>query len=385
MLAPLLLASLVAGQPTADDAMFTAPAPDSLRRVFGVRYKRDYGSFELLQTNQEEWTVPRISDDGARVYVGTRSGVLEALDLFSGEVLWTRRDMGTLGWGLSEFRGYLVLGSDANLVAVDQQIGRDHWKVDLGGRVSAPLTVTGTVALVPIRPNNLLAVDLVEGKVLWRFGRPTPDGISVRGQCSPTVDEARGQVYMGFSDGTLVALSLKDGTTQWVSTLGKRKDFFPDVDATPLLTTDGKGLIAASYNGGLFELDPDTGERRWAQPVERIFALTRVEPGLIAASLGNGQVVGLYEANGKVRWRYRAKSGYPTKAVDVGNGKLVFGTSRGPITVLETQTGRPVQLIDPGSGLSVAPAHRSPDLVALSNKGLLLVMRYGEGVGISGR
>ena len=387
----LLFAALAAlGQPSAagpqSPAAWVEPEADTLGRVFGIRYIRSYAEFELLKTNEEEWTVPLLSADGVRVYVATRTGVLEALDLDSGASLWKRKDMGTVGYGMAEFRGRLILGSDAALVAVDPQIGRDHGRVDLDGKISAPLTITGTVALVPVRPNSLVAVDLVANKVLWRIKRPTPDGITVRGQCPPAVDAARGRLYAGFSDGTLLAVDLATGSTVWVATLGIRKDFFADVDVTPLLVDGGKALITASYNGGLFKLDAETGQKVWSQPLTRVSGLIEAQDGLLVASLGSGQVAGVYAANGKVRWRYKVGKGYPTVPVDLGQNLVGVGVSQGPFTVLEAGSGRPVQLVAPGSGgMSVPPTVRDRDVVVLTNGGLLVVMRRGEGSGASAR
>lgn len=386
MSSPLLLSLALLAQVAPADAPSTwvEPQAQSLKKVFGLRYTRDYSEFQLLQTNAEEWTQPLISADRARIYVGTRSGVLEALDLSTGDSLWKRADMGAIGWGMQEYRGYVVLGSDSSLVAVDQQLGRDHWKVELDGKISAGVVVTGTIALAPIRPNAVVAVDLVKGEVLWRIKRPTPDGITVRGQCTPAVDPATGRAYLGFSDGTVLAVDLQTGKTLWIATLGVRRDFFADVDVQPLLTDNGKALITASYNGGLFKLDAESGREIWKQDLTRISGLTRVEPGLLVATLGSGQVAGVYEANGKVRWRYKVKKGYPTQAVSVGHGLAIFGVSKGPMTVLEVNTGRPVQLIAPGSaGQSVPPAREGSELVALTNKGMLLVLRHGAGIGVT--
>ncbi len=381
----LVLSLAFAAQVAPVDAPSTwvEPQAHTLKTVFGLRYKRSYASFKLLQTNAEEWTEPLISADRSRIYVGTRSGVLETLDLATGESLWKRKDMGTMGYGMAEYRGYLVLGSDSSLVAVDQQIGRDRWKVDLGAKIGAAFVVTGTVAVVPIRPNALVAVDLVSGNILWRAKRPTPEGISVRGQCPPTVDAARNRVFAGFSDGSLLSLDLVSGKTNWVATLGKRRDFFADVDVQPLLTDGGRALLTASYNGGLFKVDTETGKIIWQQDLKRVTGLTRVEPGLIVASLGSGQVAGIYEANGKVRWRYKLRRGYPTKAISLAHGLTAFGVSQGPLTVLDIGTGRPVQLLTPGSGLSVPPVVEGPDLIALSNRGMLLVLRHGAGIGVA--
>lgn len=382
MNAALLLTLVLAqttGGPGGPAPKWVRPEPSTLKKVYGLRHAFELSEFELLKNNQEEWTRPYVSADGVRMFAGARTGRLECREVGTGELLWYRNDLGAIGASMGEFRGQLVVGSDSSLLLLEQQLGQDRKKVDLSGAIGGRLTITGTVAIIPIRPNLVMAVDLVAGQELWRYKRATPDGITVRGQAAPTVDPVSRKVYAGYSDGALVALSLDKGTPLWTAQLGNARDFFADVDTQPLLVDGRAALIAASYNGGLYKLDASNGRPIWKQEIFRILGLAQASPGLLVASDGDGQVLGLFEATGKVRWRYKLKHGAPTEPVALGRSLVAVGASNGPLAILDVEEGQPVQLFNPGSGLSVAPYVRDQDLVIMTNKAGFLALRYGEG------
>jgi hypothetical protein len=143
---------------------------------------------------------------------------------------------------------------------------------------------------------------------------------------------------------------------------------------------DGKAVIAAAYNTGLFKVDAKSGAVVWKQPHLRISGITPAGAGLMVAVSGERQVLGIYTENGKIRWRYKFRAGAPVEPVFIGRNQVAVGSTEGPLVVLEVDTGRPLQLLSPGSGgMSVPPAWDDPDMILLSNKGTLMVMRYGSG------
>ncbi|MEL7367648.1 MAG: PQQ-binding-like beta-propeller repeat protein [Myxococcota bacterium] len=375
----MLICSLAGGLPSqtaVSEKGWVKPPKEVLRVLFKPEYKRDLGEFELLKSNEEEWTAPLISRDGQRLYVGTRVGRLQALDVATGNLIWQRLDMGTIGVGLAEFENVLVVGSDSDIVGLDLANGKDRWKIGINGRIGGQIAVEGNLAIVPVRPNAFVAVDLSTGEQKWRVQRQTPDSITVRGQATPTIDVARGQAYLGFSDGALVAVDLEDGGGKWVAQLGKQREFFADVDAAPILVDGGKTLVAASYNGGFARFDPSSGDVALKKSdAVRFVGLSPPEKGVIVASHGDGQIMGIYASSGKVRWRYRMKNGAPTAPILLGDGHVLIGAAAGPLSVLRVSDGFPIQVINLSSGVSVPPAYRAPHMAAMTNTGLLLVFR----------
>lgn len=374
-----LLASVDPGPTTG--LAWTELSTDELRPRFGVRWKVDLGTFEILATNEEEWTRPLVTADGARIFIGSSEGRLEARDANVGTLLWKRDRMGALGADMVEFRDLIIVGSDSDAVALGKVRGTEVWRVPLGSRIGGPVTMTGTVAIFPIRPNGFVAVDTVDGERLWQVKRATPDGLTIRGQAGAVVDEERGFTFLGFSDGALLAVKTSDGSTGWVASLGKSAEFFADVDAITRLSNGD--ILASAYNAGIYRLNPANGAIRWHRDqLTRIVGLVSTPSGRVLASEGEGQVLGLDPTKGAVRWRYRMKKGAPSRATLLSEGRAAVASSGGPAVVLATGNGRPLQLIDPGTGSSVAPRAHGRNLFVYSNGGLLLALREDTAGGV---
>jgi hypothetical protein len=376
--ASALLASLIATAGVAAAAFEPQP-------VWGVRYIVEFANFELLRINREEWSRPFIDRSGRLMVVGTRSGILEARDLARGEIQWSKRDVGNVGAEMEDWRGAVLLGLDSDLVALDEDDGRERWRIPLDGRLSGPIAREDDLAVVPIRPNGFVAVDLDAAEIIWRQKRPTPDDLTVRGQAGAWIDARRDLAALGFSDGTLLGVSLKTGEIRWVVRLGEAGEFFRDVDTTPIAVDDGRSLMVASYNAGIYKVDAERGSLVYERPIRRVHGAVRAEPlDLLVLSTGDGEVVGFDPGPGTVRWRYLVNEGFPTAPVAAGDGQVFVGTSKGALSLVDGRTGAPQQLVAPGSGTSVPPMVRGDDAVALSNKAMLLVFGKHRGNSISG-
>ena len=378
---PALLAMAAGAAPSLDEAALPEPGPR-----WGVRYIVNLGPFEFLKINQEQWSRPYISRTGSRMFIGLRSNRLEAREMASGRILWTHPDFGTIGAGMAEWSDLLLVGADSDLAAVDQQTGQTRWRVDLSGSVAGPMALYGDLLLVPIRPNAVVGVDLAERQLLWRQKRPTPEGLTIRGQAFPTVDPARGLAYLGFSDGTLMAVRPETGEQVWGIRLPGGVDArFKDVDARPWLVDEGRGLLVAGFGQGVFLLDPETGREIYSRELLGVTAVARAEPlDVWVFALGTREVVGFDPELGRVIWRYSVEKGFPNRPVPAGNGEVFVGSSRGATVLLDGATGRPLQSLSPGSGTSTPLQVRGEQAVLLSNKALVMVMRRGRGDSISG-
>lgn len=378
----LLAVSVAAHRPAGAAEVSAAP---ELQPTWGVRYIVEFANFELLRINREEWSRPYIDRQGRLMITGLRSGRLEARDVARGELEWFRDDVGAVGAEMDDWQGVLLVGVDSDLVALDEDTGLEQWRLDLGGRIAGPIERAGDLAILPVRPNAFVAVDLSEPTIRWRQKRPTPDNLTVRGQAGAWIDPKRDVAALGFSDGTLLGVSLGSGDIRWVVRLGEAGEFFRDVDTTPIATDDGRALVVASYNSGVYKVDPERGSLIYERALTGVHGMVRAEPlDLLVLSTGNGEVVGFDPGPGVVRWRYLVDEGFPTRPVAAGRGQVFVGTSRGSLSLLDGRTGAPQQLLSPGSGTSMPPMVRGDDAVVLSNKAMLLVLGRGRGQSISG-
>lgn len=386
----LLLASAPAG--SSSGAGWVRPEHDALSPVYGLRrvmrLAEPSGSVLALNNHPEQWAQPFIGNDGSLIYVATDAGVLEARWINSGKLLFKRDDLGQLGAAMAQVGDILLVGSDGGLHGLEGYSGKEQWKTDLGGTVGGPITVTGTVAIIPVRPSGYVALNGLTGEIRWRQKRGKAEGITVRGTAGAAVDTKGHRIYGGAGDGSVSALGLDTGELLWTTKLSSQKadEPFPDVDTRPLLADQGRVLLAASYNGGLAGLDPKTGAVLFKKPeLLHITGLAEVKGGAwVVASMGDGQAIGLDPRDGRVRWRYRLKKGgVPNWPLGLEHGLVAIPSLNGPLAILDASTGRPVQLVNPGSGLSALPFARNKDLAVWTNKGHLLLLRLGEGSSVT--
>jgi outer membrane protein assembly factor BamB len=146
---------------------------------------------------------------------------------------------------------YVLTGfSDGALVALDRETGAQVWERRVGeGRypdiIAAPVVDGGDV-FVSGFSEPLVSMDLETRNVRWR--------LDVGGAAPPLVEGA--VIFHGGSDGKLRAIDRLTGALLWTW----------DSTTTGALTTPQlveAGLIAASSDGGIFLLDPETGDQRW--------------------------------------------------------------------------------------------------------------------------
>ena len=149
------------------------------------------------------------------------------------------------------------------------------WMTDLKGSGAAakysaeaqPIVYRGTM-YVPTGADDVFAVDVDSGKILWEYKANLEQTISTVccGWLSRGVALGDGKVYIGRLDGKLVALDQKTGKVAWETVVGRWQDGFTLTHA-PLYYDD---MVIVGGSGGEFSLrgrvtayDAKTGEQKW--------------------------------------------------------------------------------------------------------------------------
>jgi quinohemoprotein ethanol dehydrogenase len=149
------------------------------------------------------------------------------------------------------------------------------WMTDLSGsgvaaKYSAeaqPIVYQG-VMYVPTGADDVFAVSVETGKVLWRYDAKLDQKISTVccGWLSRGVALGDGKVYLGQLDGSLVALDQRTGKLVWSAEVGSWQQGYT-ITAAPLYYD---GMVVTGVSGGEFSIrgrvqayDAKTGKEVW--------------------------------------------------------------------------------------------------------------------------
>ncbi|UYL08165.1 PQQ-binding-like beta-propeller repeat protein [Bdellovibrio sp. SKB1291214] len=269
------------------------------------------------------------------------------------------REDGRLKWNLpikngvepsaTMIRDRLFVGaSDGNFYSVEASTGRVQWTFPTKAEnLSEPLLDEGIVYF--LAGNNVLyALDAATGRQVWLYSRQDTSVFSIRGGSKPAI--RNGNLYVGFSDGSLVAFNAKSGVVTWELQLNRNKRF-RDIDASPIL--DGEQIYIAGYDDKLYAVSAAKGEVLWRVDQGGYSSVT-IAGDRIYYPTTNGEVLALNKSNGQKVWSYKVKDGIATQ-VKLFKGILTFGESQGRLQFLDAGTGQALGDMEPGRGILSAP------------------------------
>jgi outer membrane protein assembly factor BamB len=286
-----------------------------------------------------------------RVVFTDRANRVHAVDRASGEPLWrveTGPDLplrwGWEGWdyllpspSLSE--GTVLVGSgDGHLYALDLHDGRVLWRFRTEGRVRSTPVVHEGVAYVGSGDGVVYGVSVEDGREVWRFetagiGMDARDFGFDRTQIQSSPAIADGTLYVGSRDASLYAVDLAGRRPRWTFEEGTAW-----VVASPVVR--GTRVFSGRSSAGTVRaLDRATGEERWAvETGGLVFASPVVVGGTVYVASESGTVLALNATDGTERWRYRLGAGSVSTPA-VWQGRLYVGSDDGFLYALEAAEG----------------------------------------------
>ncbi|MFL5816434.1 MAG: PQQ-binding-like beta-propeller repeat protein [Conexibacter sp.] len=260
------------------------------------------------------------------VYTQTLTSDVQAIDLDSGRVLWTKvyRSPNTGPNGVTVTNGRVYGATQTSAFALDASNGQQLWirrlvRNDQEGIDMAPGIAGGTlyVSTVPGNPRGfysgngqaiLWAMDVANGDVKWKW-KQVPDDLwgeprtnSGGGQWQPPTFDAEGNVYVDVSNpapfvgssptrpsgersrafggsrpgpnlytDSVVKLDVQSGRVLWHYQLLPHDVYDWDLNNSPLLAqVDGRDVVVSAGKGGIaIANDAETGRLLWRTPVGR--------------------------------------------------------------------------------------------------------------------
>lgn len=229
----------------------------TLRRAWSVNVGNGQGD------NYTELT-PAVED--GIIYAASENGVVVAVELSSGNLLWRNRlDDIVLTGGVGTGGGLVAFGTrDAEVIALSQENGETVWTSQVTSEVVAPPVGNDDIIVVQTVDDKVAALEVSNGERRWIYESTQP-ALTLRGTSTPVITPL-GTVVAGFSNGTLVSVSAADGVWRWeerVAVPDGRYDIDRVIDVDGDLLLDGNRVIASSYQGNLIALDVVSGRIVW--------------------------------------------------------------------------------------------------------------------------
>lgn len=253
-----------------------------------------------ISTGRELFSPPAIV--GQMIFIAGNDKVLRGINKDSGEQLWSRTvTCGLSGGVAADSTTVYFSGQDGYMYAINSETGSERWKTGLGYHIFTDACVfcdslvlagnsMGSIAALSRRTGALVWSDTIDGLLLGpavsesiavfsseagAVGAWDIDGSSLwsRGFTSqpspPSIKSST--VFLGFSSGKVLALSLLTGETLWESALADVRG--RTVVTRPAVVGDSL-LVAGTCDGRVFCLNARTGELVWETELENWVSVT---------------------------------------------------------------------------------------------------------------
>lgn len=280
-----------------------------------------------FDTGDKVESSPTVVD--GRVFVGSFSGGLYALDAMTGEEIW-QFDTGALVRASPSVAGGTVFfGSDDNqFYALDAATGAERWRFELGpgGEQSSPAVTDGMVIFGAF-DQNVYALDAESGAERWRY--TTGGGIL----SSPAVTD--GLVVTGVMDGTVHGIDLASGEGRWVFAPSEEPIFAsPAIARVDEGAREGGVAFIGSYDDHVYAVRLADGSELWRRPTGGdIFGSPAVAGDRVYFGSSDG-FYALDARSGEVVWsRHEGGRIFGSPAVVERAGLIFIGTSDSGVLV----------------------------------------------------
>lgn len=202
------------------------------------------------------------------IYIGTEAGALYAVELATGQELWSFETGGPVFHAPVVHKDIVIFGSwDGGLRAVSRVTGELQWlfqagQVDWDVRdifINGIPTIIDDVVYFSSEDFNVYAVDVHTGLEVWRHNL----GEEPQAREIPIVDRT---AYIGAWDGHVHALDIDTGERVWRSETDDtgRADLpnqVPFVTVVPIVTEEA--VYYSDWAGNLFSVDRANGQQIW--------------------------------------------------------------------------------------------------------------------------
>ncbi len=273
--------------------------------------------------------------DAGTTYIALRNGWLTAVELQSGEILWSVEQPvdqpPVVGQQL------VVVADGPRLTARRAADGLHQWTRLFETSIAGPLAFVGEWLIAATATGDLFALRGHDGSAVWRRSIGTAPGVA------PTI--AGDRLYVPLDDGRVFAVALVTGDILWQGAVGGQPQRILSDDAVFVGSTDRHLYRLALSDGG--------HEWNWRTGGD-IVGMPAVDDARVYFTARDNVLRALDQRSGARRWRrfldYRPTSG----PILVGSLLLVTGVSES-VHLFDAETGEPAGRYDAPGELASPP------------------------------
>jgi outer membrane protein assembly factor BamB len=359
---------------------------------------REMWSVNLGDGEDRRWLRQHPTLDAGRVYAVNDKGELLALDAHTGKRLWTANavEVGKKGsklkfWkreatenGLSGSPGVgngmvVVGGRNGEVVAFNADTGEKRWSVRVTSEVLSAPQVLADRVVVRSNDGRVFGLNTADGARKWVFDRGLPT-LSLRGNSTPV--GANGVSFIGYDDGTIVALRDEDGLRVWEQVVAEpdgRTELERIADIDGELVLDGDQLYAASYHDKVVALSASSGQPLWTHDVGGYSGVALLADKVLLTDK-NGNIWALDRNTGDSMWKQNLLENRTLTTPAVQGDYGVVGDYDGYLHWFKLDTGDVVgrERIEHASVRGTPQVSADGVLYAVSNEGELAAYKLGN-------
>ena len=235
-------------------------------------------------------------------------GNVYAFDLVKKKLDWKKNiilnnDKGhNIGGGLAVDENFLFIGSPyAEIFCLELNTGKIVWKTSTVTPVRATPTLADNKVIVLTLDNRTLVFEKENGSVIWEH-QGIQNTTSIIGEPKIAVDG--NLVLVPYSNGDIFALNLINGRELWKQTSvniekSETSNSFSDINANPVILKSI--IVIASTSGKIFAINKKNGNLVWEQYLNTT-QTPLVNGNNIFIIHNNKEFLNLDLKNGKIRW-----------------------------------------------------------------------------------
>lgn len=313
--------------------------------------------------------------------VGTMGGSFGRFDTQNGSFKWKKTyKVGVASRPVVEGDRVFVGALDGFVYCYSLGKGRELWRKKLSAESLGNLVYGNGRLFVATADNVLWSLNAESGQEYWTLRRPSPAASfywSLRGNTAGVLSPDGSKLYLGFSDGVLLALNSLTGETIWERSFN-RKGRFQDVDTEPLLSPDASKIYVALPDFSIQVLKASDGSSVDSFPdASGFLPFIDFKEGTITYSTQGGSVRKYELSSKKLLWEMTLdQKGIAGDIVTIKNGVGMFLSTRFGLHIIDLKKGTLIEEKYLGDGMVARPFSDGQRILILSGRGRMIFLRY---------